>query len=82
MGIKDVKKILEKAYNEENFQELLLNNPDEALKDFSLTDNERSKFKGVSKSQLKAFKSNMDKRFSKDGSVSEEEDWWTDSVTD
>jgi len=82
MGIKDVKKILEKAYNEEAFQELLLNNPDEALKDFSLTDNERSKFKGVSKSQLKAYKSNIDKRLSKDGSVSEEEDWWTDSVTD
>ena len=82
MGIKDVKKILEKAYNEEAFQELLINNPDEALRDFTLTDNERSKFKEVSKSQLKAYKSNIDKRISKDSSVSEEEDWWTDSVTD
>ncbi|MDC0254145.1 Os1348 family NHLP clan protein [Bacteriovoracales bacterium] len=84
MAIKDVKEILEKAHNDEDFHKLLLDNPDEALKNFNLTDKEKSKFKGVTKSQLKAYKSNLEKRFSMDGSFSnsDDEEWWTESVTD
>ena len=84
MAIKDVKEILEKAQSDEDFHKLLLDNPDEALKNFNLTEKERSKFKGVTKSQLKAYKSNLEKRFSMDGSFSnsDDEEWWTESVTD
>ena len=84
MAIEDVKKILEKAHCDEGFEKLLLSNPDEALKGFSLTENEKNKFRGVTKSQLKVFKSNLEKRFSMDGTLSnpEDEDWWTESVTD
>ena len=83
MAIKDVMEILEKAHSDESFQKLLLDNPEEAFKSFNLTETEKSKFKGVTKSQLKAYKSNLEKRFSMDGSFSDDdEEWWTESVTD
>ena len=84
MAIKDVKEILEKAHSDESFQKLLLDNPEEAFKSFNLTEKEKSKFKAVTKSQLKAFKSNLEKRFSMDGSLNsaDDEEWWTESVTD
>ena len=51
---------------DDNFRKMLLENPDEALKDFSLSDREKSKFKGIGQEQLMAFKSQLDKRFSKE----------------
>ncbi|MDC0255780.1 Os1348 family NHLP clan protein [Bacteriovoracales bacterium] len=82
MAMKDVKLVLDKAHKDDNFRKMLLENPDEALRDFSLSDREKSKFKGIGQEQLMAFKSQLDKRFSKDGSAGGDDDWWVESVTD
>ena len=82
MAMKDVKLILDKAHKDDEFRKLLLSNPDEALKDFALSDREKEKFHGMGQEQLMAFKSQLDKRFSKDGSSGSDDDWWVESVTD
>jgi hypothetical protein len=82
MAIKDVKKVLDRAHGDPAFHDLLLKNFEEALKDYSLSEEEREKFKKVSPEQLKLFKLNLDKRHSLDGSESDEDDWWAESVTD
>ena len=82
MAMKDVKLVLDKAHKDDQFRNLLLSNPDEALKEFSLSDKERDKFNGIGQEQLMAFKSQLDKRFSKDGSSGSDDDWWVESVTD
>ena len=81
MAMKDVKLVLDRAHKDDTFRKLLLDNPDEALKEFSLSDKEKSKFKGIGQEQLMTFKSQLDKRFSKDGSAGDD-DWWVESVTD
>lgn len=81
MAMKDIKLVLDRAHKDDNFLKLLLDNPDEALKEFSLSDKEKSKFKGIGQEQLMTFKSQLDKRFSKDGSGGDD-DWWVESVTD
>ena len=82
MAMKDVKLILDKAHKDDEFRKLLLSNPDEALKDFALSGREKEKFHGMGQEQLMAFKSQLDKRFSKDGSSGSDDDWWVESVTD
>jgi len=82
MAMKDVKLVLDRAHKDDTFRILLLDNPDEALKEFSLSDKEKSKFKGIGQEQLMTFKSQLDKRFSKDGSAGGDDDWWVESVTD
>tara|TARA_B100002051_G_C16333284_1_gene437978 strand:- start:223 stop:471 length:249 start_codon:yes stop_codon:yes gene_type:complete len=82
MAVKDVKKVLDRAHEDKNFHDLLLKNPDEALKDYSLTEKEKEKFKSVTTNKLSLYKSRLDKRYSLDGSESDEDDWWAESVTD
>ena len=82
MAVKDVKKVLDRAHEDKGFHDLLLKNPDEALKDYSLTEKEREKFKAVTAKKLSSYKSKLDKRYSLDGSESDEDDWWAESVTD
>ena len=82
MAMKDVKLVLDKAHKNDEFRNLLLSNPDEALKEFALSDKEKAKFNGIGQEQLMAFKSQLDKRFSKDGSSNSDDDWWVESVTD
>ena len=82
MAVKDVKKVLDRAHENKDFHDLLLKNPDEALKDYSLTEKEREKFKAVTAKKLSSYKSKLDKRYSLDGSESDEDDWWAESVTD
>ena len=82
MAIKDVKEVLDKAHDDLAFRDLLLSNPDEALKDFSLSEKERDRFKSVTAEKLKTFKLRLDNRYSMDGSESDEDDWWAESVTD
>ena len=82
MAVKDVKKVLDRAHEDQDFHDLLLKNPDEALKDYSLTEKERERFKTVTSEKLSSYKLKIDKRYSLDGSESDEDDWWAESVTD
>tara|TARA_B100000683_G_scaffold259481_1_gene283277 strand:+ start:89 stop:337 length:249 start_codon:yes stop_codon:yes gene_type:complete len=82
MAVKDVKKVLDRAHEDQDFHDLLLKNPDEALKDYSLTEKERERFKTVTSEKLSSYKLKLDKRYSLDGSESDEDDWWAESVTD
>ena len=82
MAVEDVKKVLDRAHEDKNFHDLLLKSPDEALKDYSLTEKEREKFKFVTSKKLSSYKSRLDQRYSLDGSESDEDDWWAESVTD
>jgi len=82
MAVKDVKKVLDKAHEDQDFHDLLLKNPDEALRGYSLTEKEKEKFKSVTANKLSLYKSRLDKRYSLDGSESDEDDWWAESVTD
>ena len=52
MAMKDVKLVLDKAHKDDNFRKMLLENPDEALKDFTLSDKEKSKLGCISKNAL------------------------------
>ena len=82
MAIKDVKEVLDRAHDDKLFHDLLLEDPEEALKDYPLSEREREKFKKVTPEKLKTFKLKLDKRYSLDGSESDEDDWWAESVTD
>ncbi|MEC8625137.1 MAG: Os1348 family NHLP clan protein [Bdellovibrionota bacterium] len=82
MAVRDVKKVLDRAHEDQDFHDLLLKNPDEALKDYSLTEKERERFKTVTSEKLSSYKLKLDKRYSLDGSESDEDDWWAESVTD
>ncbi len=82
MAVKDVKKVLDRAHEDQDFHDLVLKNPDEALKDYSLTEKERERFKTVTSEKLSSYKLKLDKRYSLDGSESDEDDWWAESVTD
>ena len=67
MAVKDVKKVLDRAHEDQDFHDLLLKNPDEALKDYSLTEKERERFKTVTSEKLSSYK---DKNTHKDFSQS------------
>ena len=82
MAVEDVKKVLDRAHEDQDFHDLLLKNPDEALKDYYLTEKERERFKTVTSEKLSSYKLKLDKRYSLDGSESDEDDWWAESVTD
>jgi hypothetical protein len=81
MSIKVVGDILKKAHEDEGFKDSLLNDPESTLKEFDLTDDERSRFMSLDGKKLAMFQRNIDKRFMKDGSEGEG-NWWVDSVTD
>ena len=82
MAIRDVKEVLDRAHDDPVFHDLLIEKPEEALKDYPLSKEEREKFKKVTSEKLKSFKLKLDKRHSLDGSESDEDDWWAESVTD
>ena len=81
MSIKVVGDILKKANEDESFRNSLISNPDETLKDYDLTEDERKRFRSINGDKLAMFQRNLDKRFMKDGSEGEG-NWWVDSVTD
>lgn len=81
MSIKVVGDILKKANEDESFKNSLLSNPDETLKDYDLSEDERKRFRSLNSEKLAMFQRNLDKRFMKDGSEGEG-NWWVDSVTD
>ena len=76
MSIEEVKKIITKMVEDENFEKEVLNNPEETLSGFDLTDNERSKLASLDSQKLKEISMDLDKRLSKD------ESWWVDSIAD
>ena len=78
-----VRSAIHKAVEDDNFKKKLIENPDEVLKSFDLSDDEKAKFKNITPETIAMYKNNLDKRASKAGSGSDEElDWWVESVTD
>lgn len=81
MSLIEVKKVLEEAHKNKKFRDLLMSDPETALKGFSLTNEEKEKFKGVSEKKLASYKNNIENRYSKDSSAAAGE-WWVSSVID
>lgn len=86
MSIESVKKIVDRAIKDEKFKRELLNNPETALKNYDLTDDEHSRFRNIKAETISCYKKNLDKRFVKDGSYAlgsqKEDEWWVESVSD
>ena len=76
MSVSEIKRIIEKMIDDENFEKEIFENPNNALSDFDLTNEEREQFLALDREQLKKISMNLDKRLSKDDS------WWVDSIND
>ena len=82
MSLKGVRDLLQKAHSDESFRNSLLQDPETVLDSFDLTEDEKLKFRKIDEKKLTAFRDNVEKRYSKDSSVSTGDDWWVESVTD
>lgn len=76
MSVEEVKKIITKMIEDESFEKEVLNNPQDALNGFDLTEDEKQKLASLDKEKLKQISMDLDKRLSKD------ESWWVDSIAD
>ncbi|RMD47754.1 MAG: hypothetical protein D6835_07050 [Candidatus Thermofonsia bacterium] len=65
MSDQTVKEIIERAINDKAFRQLLFKNPDEALKDYDLTDEERQILEGLDEDNFDDFAGGLGDRSTK-----------------
>lgn len=84
MPINQIKTILQRARNDNSFREQLLSNPENALKEYQLSEGEMKKFKSLKSEKLSQYITFLEKRYNKEASTNftEEDAWWVESVSD
>ncbi|RMG96622.1 MAG: hypothetical protein D6706_10000 [Chloroflexi bacterium] len=60
-----VKEIIQRAVSDETFRELLFSNPDKALSEYELTNEEKALLKGLNAENFDEFAGNLDDRSTK-----------------
>ncbi|GAB4272520.1 MAG: Franean1_4349 family RiPP [Candidatus Promineifilaceae bacterium] len=65
MSDQTVKEIIERALNDKAFRQLLFKNPDEALKEYDLTDEERKILEGLDEDNFDDFAGGLGDRSTK-----------------
>lgn len=65
MGLTGVQAVIGRAATDAEFRKMLLDNPDEALAEFDLTDEEREALKNLDSEKLESFSQSLDERLTK-----------------
>lgn len=77
MSQEHLKTIIGRAIKDEDFAKKLLKSPDDAIKEYDLSEEEVARIKAMDRDQINQFARNLDSRIMKKG-----DDWWVGSVRD
>lgn len=76
MAKDDVARIIGRAVMDKEFAEILLKNPEEAVKGFDLTPEELEAIKAMKKESVEKLSDSLDKRIVKTETAKDTAEWW------